>query len=242
MDSVNTAVILAGGKGTRLQSVTCDRVAKPAVLVDGRPFVDYIIEQLTTDKISRVILSLGHRADTVLENLRLYGKSSCRLDTYIEDTPLGTAGPLLRLRKRLPERFFVVNGDTFVEGISFSDMDRFHVINKSVLTIGLIRIEDISDYGTVKVDGRGKIETFSEKADMGRGLVNCGIYLINRSVIDSIPTTQSFSMERELIPSLLAKGMNVYGFELRGHFYDVGTPKRLDEFKRFLCEKQGSPN
>ena len=226
------AVVLAGGKGTRLRRVTRDDVAKPAVLVNGRPFIDYVLAQLECAGFERAILLLGHKADTVVTALREHGRSRISWTPEVEDTPLGTAGCLVRLRDTASRRFIVLNGDTYVSGLNVQDFLGFHRSKGAALTVGLTKVQGATDYGTVELDKQSRVIRFLEKGCSSEGLVNCGVYLVERDVLRFIPEGQSFSMERELIPLLLKEEVGVYGYSFEGHFFDIGTPERLREFAR----------
>jgi mannose-1-phosphate guanylyltransferase len=227
-----TAVVLAGGKGTRLRSVTRDDVAKPAVLVNGRPFIDYVLAQFRHAGFGRVVLLLGHKADTVVRALQEHGRSGMLWTAEVEDTPLGTAGCLARLRATASRRFLVVNGDTYVSGLNIQDLLGFHRSKEAALTVALIRVRAASDYGTAQLDKQSRVTGFLGEGRSDEGLVNCGVYVVERDVLEFIPEGKSFSMERELIPLLLREKVGIYGYRFEGRFYDIGTPERLEEFAR----------
>lgn len=234
--AICTAVVLAGGKGTRLLPLTGDRLAKPAVMVRGRPFVDYIIEQLHSQGVTRIILSLGHKAETVVSSLRRYGTQGATWDFFVEDRPLGTAGPLALLGDQLPENFFVLNGDTLVVGLDYAKLAESHLSCGAQVSVAIAKVDDAQDYGTVATDGSGRVVRFYEKGTIGAKTVNSGVYVFHKSVLGHIPAGRPFSIERELLPLLLREGARVHGYEFEGRFFDIGTPKRLADFERFVAK------
>lgn len=226
------AVVLAGGKGSRLKSVTQDLVAKPAVLVNGRPFVDYILEQLGRAGLQRVILLLGHKAGTVISALREHGRSKIEYTAEIEDAPLGTAGCLLQFLHYNPGWLLVVNGDTYVDGLDIPSLLRFHRANRAFVTMALARVGEGCDYGAVELKSSSRVTGFTEKGRSGEGLVSCGIYVIQEDALRFIPEGRPFSLECDLIPLLLEREVGLYGYRFNGRFYDIGTPERLRAFSQ----------
>ena len=215
-----TALILAGGLGTRLQSALSDR---PKVLapVAGRPFLSYLMDQLISSGFGHVILCTGYRGEQVKE---AFGDNYNGLDIQYsqEPDPLGTGGAL---RYGLPlivtDSAFVTNGDSYVN-VNLRDFLAWHFENDLQVSLVLAYVSNTSRYGRVEVKEDGRIVKFDEKgASHGPGWVNAGVYVFNRSLIKSIPSGQSFSLEREFFPFLISKGL--YGFESESAFIDIGT-------------------
>lgn len=227
-----TAVILAGGLGSRLRDVVSDR---PKVLaeVNGRPFLDYLLERLSSCGIRRSVLCTGYLAEQIE---RCFGSSydGMHLTYSRETTPLGTGGAL---RLALPliegERIILLNGDSFC-ALDYGAFVRFHAEKAARMSLCLTRVPDISRYGAVKVAPDGAIAAFEEKgAACGAGSINAGIYLMERAVVEAIPAGGAVSLEKEVIPGLIGAGL--FGFQSGGRFIDIGVPADYRAAQRFFA-------
>lgn len=232
-----TAVILAGGRGTRLKEIYPAN-QKVTVQVSGQPFLNYVLEQLV-GKVSRAVLCVGHLSEQVKE---IYGSEFHGLNlVYSEEVHLLGTGGALRLALPLveSEQVLVLNGDTFCD----ANLDSFycwHVGKNSAATIFLVRQEDTRRYGRVNIDHSGKIMSFDEKGSVhGPGLINAGIYLLSRQVIQSIAKGHQVSLEKEIFPGLI--GNEFYGWcGEYSRFVDIGTPHSLEE-ARHMFDHRSNP-
>lgn len=221
------AIILAGGKGTRLSSVVADR-PKPMAEVEGRPFIEWLIRQVRAQGVTRIILSTGHMADA----FEAYFGRGRRLGMEIayshEHEPLGTAGAMrLALPHVCSDDVLVMNGDSFC-GFTLNDMLAAHRASKARATLLLTAAPSTDRYGAVVVDDAGSVQAFREKeAGMGAGLISAGVYLLSREVISSIPEGRQVSIERDVFPSLIGRGL--YAYVAEGPFIDIGTPESYRE-------------
>lgn len=221
------AVILAGGKGTRLSGVIQDR-PKPMAEVAGKPFIEWLIRQLRAQGVRRIILSTGHRA----EALEAYFGSGRRLGVEMvysrETEPLGTGGALrLALNHVQSNDVLVMNGDSFC-GFVLDDMIATHRQRQARATLLLIEMPSTDRYGAVVTDGNGNVQAFREKqAGMGAGAISAGIYLLSREVIAAIPDGRPVSIEREVFPILIGNGLQAC--VAPGPFIDIGTPESYRE-------------
>lgn len=228
------AIILAGGKGTRLSSVVQDR-PKPMAEVEGRPFIEWLIRQLRAQGITRIILSTGYMAET----FEAYFGSGRRLGVEMvysrEEAPLGTGGALrLALPHVRSENVLVMNGDSFC-GFALDDMLRSQQTHKARATLLLTPMQSTDRYGAVETDENGAVIAFREKqAGMGAGNISAGIYLLSRDVIAGIPVAQSVSLEREVFPVLVGDGL--FATVAAGLFIDIGTPETYREAAGVLRE------
>lgn len=219
------AVILAGGRGRRLGALT-DRVPKPLLPVDGRPFVEHLVRQLARHGFDDVVLLEGYRAGQIREALGDGVALGVRLTHVVEDRPLGTGGALAAAAPALAERFLLVNGDTYF------DFDLRAFVEAATPEPWLIRlalcwVPDTARFGAVDCVGP-KVSRFAEKADStGPGWINAGYYWACRSVIDEIPAPPA-SLEHDVLPGLAARGL-VGGLAFVGSFVDIGTPQGLAE-------------
>jgi len=229
-----TAAILAGGLGTRLRSVVADR---PKILAEirGRPFLGYLLDQLADAGLRTVVLCTGHMGDKVQA---VFGDShrGVRLVYSQEPFPLGTGGAIRLAASRLASpTVLVLNGDSYCEadvGAFWSD----HCAAGSRATLVLVRVEDASRFGQVELDETGRIVRFEEKgARTGAGWINAGMYLIDRQWVEAIPAGKAVSLEREVFPGWIDRGLR--GWRTSGRFLDIGTPESYREADQFLAAR-----
>ena len=220
---MNSAVILCGGLGTRLRPLLKDR-PKALALVGGRPFLEYLLLQLKRYEINNVILAVGHCG----EMIEAYFGSGSDLGLHLyysyESEPLGTGGAL-KLAQNLihSEYFLVMNGDSFFD-IDLKVLIRYHQKKKALATIGLAKVDDTQRYGAVELDHEGRIVRFLEKMKGGQpGLINGGIYVFQREVLELIPEGRPVSLEQEIFPKLI--GRDFYGLPFQAYFIDIGVPE-----------------
>ena len=234
-----TAVILAGGLGTRLRPVVSN-CAKVLADIDGQPFIRFILDHLSASGVKSVVLCAGYKG-IELENALGASHAGLHLEYSHEPSPLGTAGAL---RRALPfmnsDPALVLNGDSFCTG----DIDHLldaHVEKDAAASIMLVHQEDTRSYGRVDTDADGWVTAFREKSDVEEsGWVNAGVYLLSREVIESIPEGRPVSLEKETFPAWIDR--RLYGFQSGGALMDIGTPERYaaaPEFFRALQETWG---
>lgn len=229
-----TAAILAGGLGSRLRSVVADR---PKVLAEirGRPFLAYLLDQLAGAGVRYVVLCTGYLAEQVQA---VFGDSygSLRLVYSQESSPLGTAGALrLALPLFQSDSVLIMNGDSFCE----ADLRAFwawHCARGADATLLLIEIPDTKRYGRVHVDENGLVLRFDEKGHNGEpGWINAGIYLLNHHLLLTIPASGAVSLEREVLPAWIGRGL--YGYRSEGGFLDIGTPEAYNTAEQFFASE-----
>ena len=219
-------MILAGGEGTRLRPLTT-RVAKPVVTLVDRPFIVYMLEWLRRHGVDEVILCCGFGADgvrAVLGDGSRYGLSL----RYVEESePLGTAGPLRLAAELLDQRFIVCNGDILTD-IDLHAQLAAHERSGALATLALVEVEDPSHYGLVRTGEDGAVLEFLEKPEgpvaPGEAWINAGAYVIEREVLELIEPGRAVSIEREIWPELVGRGLHAH--RARGYWMDIGTPAR----------------
>ena len=229
-----TAAILAGGLGTRLRPVVADR---PKVLaeVGGRPFLFYLLDQLAAVRVRQVVLCTGYLGHQVRDKLgETYGPMELLYSQ--EPSPLGTGGALCFALPLLEsETVLVLNGDSFCEANlrAFCLVHRLRGARASLL---LAEVTDTGRFGWVALDEEGRITGFREKGKAtGGGWVNGGIYLINRALLETIPPQQTVSLEQDLFPAWVGRGL--YGFRSQGRFIDIGIPESLAGAETFFHQE-----
>ncbi len=222
------AVVLVGGKGTRLRPLTLTQ-PKPAMALVDRPFIRYMVDWLGHHGVGEVVMACGFRAEDLRAALgdEVPGGPSIR---YIEEPePLGTAGPVRLVAEQglLGERFMVLNGDVLSD-LDLTALQRAHAETGAVITLALYPVEDPSSYGLVRRDRTSdRVLGFLEKpepAQIDTDEISAGAYVVERSALDLIPLGRAVSIEREVFPRLVGHGL--YGRRLEGYWMDIGTPER----------------
>ena len=218
------ALILAGGLGTRLRSVVTDR-AKSVALVDGRPFLSYVLAHLAqSGRIDRVVLCVGHRAQTVRE---CFGQhfEGMTVEYSEEDAPLGTGGALRKaIAASKPSRpFLAMNGDTVLK-LRIDTFADFHQAQRADLTLALSYVTDAVRFGTASLQG-DRITGFVEKGGVRRGWINAGMYLFSpRAAGALLAMPERFSLESDFFSAHL-ESLNCAGYRSRAAFLDIGVPE-----------------
>lgn len=225
------AAILAGGLGMRLRSVVADR-PKPLAEVEGRPFLVYQLEQLAAAGIGHVVLCTGYQGEQVRQTLGgQFG--AMRLSYSQEAAPLGTAGALRQACHFFDApRVLALNGDSYCA----ADLRAFaaaHLRAGHAASVLLASVPDVSRYGRVQFDTTSRLTGFDEKgAATGPGWVNAGVYLFETSLLAEIPTGRAVSLEKEMFPRWLARGL--YAHAVEAPFLDIGTPESYAQAGSFL--------
>ncbi|WP_084269914.1 nucleotidyltransferase family protein [Patulibacter minatonensis] len=220
------AVILVGGKGTRLRPLTSER-PKPIVPVVDRPFLAHMLEWVARHGMTDVVLCCGFRSDAVVEAIGDGSAWGVNVTWVFEPEPRGTAGAVKMAEEHLQERFMLINGDVLTD-MDLSAQIAAHERTGAVATLALVPVEDPSAYGLVRLEDDGRVRGFLEKPkleDIDTDLISAGAYVLERSVMDMIPAGREVSIEREVWPFLVGEGL--HGHVHRGAYWmDIGTPER----------------
>lgn len=212
-------VVLAGGKGTRLRSVVSD-LPKCMAPVAGRPFLAWLLDDLREAGFDHIILSLGYKHEAV-EAWVATRPDRDSITCVVEEEPLGTGGGVrLALRQAREDAVFILNGDTFF-GVDYPAMKAFHRQSGAQATLALKPLRDFDRYGEVTLDGQGRITAFREKRPCAEGLINGGVYLLQREALAEMP--DRFSLEKDYFEPL-AESAGLAGFRSEGYFIDIGIP------------------
>jgi D-glycero-alpha-D-manno-heptose 1-phosphate guanylyltransferase len=228
-------LILAGGLGTRLRTKFADG---PKVLapVGGRPFLSYLLNHLVVSGFREIILCVGYRAEDVERWLGNGSALGLSVNYSREDEPMGTAGALRLAYQRFAEdkAFFAMNGDSILQ-VPFAAMYKAHLSRRPAATVALAEMTDTSRYGSVDVDENGFVSGFREKSgERVPGLINAGIYFFEPLVMNLVPPRRSVSLEREILPQLVSRGL--LAFKSDGFFIDIGVPEDLARAQAALPE------
>jgi NDP-sugar pyrophosphorylase family protein len=217
-----SCLILAGGLGTRLRSVVSD-VPKPLASVAGRPFLEIPVAQARSAHALDVTLCVGYLADQIQAHFGDGADFDIPIQYSHEHELRGTGGALKLAENNISsEEVWILNGDSYC-GVDFAGMYAFHRANNALITLAAPWVTDRSRFGSLLLGDDQAVLGFGEKGDFGPGLINGGIYLMRRSVIESIPADRIVSLERDVFPALCGQGL--YAFSSRCDFIDIGLPE-----------------
>lgn len=223
------AILLAGGLGTRLQSVVNDR-PKPMALIGDKPFMEYVIHELARHQITDIIFAVGYKGSMVEEYFGDGSRFGVTVSYAYEETLLGTAGAIKNAARFVTEdKVLVLNADTFYQ---IDYLRLFKLSREEDLDMALVlrEVPDVSRYGQATLENH-LLTGFNEKVAQSKpGSINGGIYLISRELIDSIPEGK-VSLEQEMIPQWMQEGKRLGGIVNDGYFIDIGIPK---DYYRFM--------
>ncbi len=232
------AILLAGGKGTRLRPLTI-HTPKPIVPIFNRPFLHYQIDLLKqVPEIDAVILSLNYQPRRIEEIFGDGSNSGIKIRYVVEPAPLGTAGAIKYAGDKLTESVVVFNGDVLTQ-IDLAAVLRLHRERKARATIVLTPVENPSAYGLVETDGEGNIQRFLEKPtpdQITTNHINAGIYVLEPETFDRIPSDVPWSIERSYFPSLVERRETFVAYVYNGYWIDIGTPEKYAQVHRDIMD------
>lgn len=217
------AVILAGGKGTRLKPFTMS-IPKPLLPLGDVPILEIVLQQLSRAGVERVVLTLGHMSHLFAACIGDGERFGLAIEYCREDAPLGTAGSL-RLVRDPAEHMIVMNGDLLTT-LDYGALMRFHLARGAGATIAVHRRTSYVDYGVVEVTHEGTLDKYIEKPSIPY-LVSMGINVVSRQCLSAIPDGVKFDMP-QLMLAVKAKGLTVSCFESNCYWQDIG---RFDDYQ-----------
>lgn len=223
------AIILAGGKGTRLRPYTVV-LPKPLMPIGEFPILEVIVKQLVAAGFSHITMAVNHQADIIKSFFNSGSKWGIRIDYSLEDKPLGTMGPL-KLIKDLPDHFLVMNGDILTD-LDYADFHDAHIRHREIFTISSSFREQLIDYGVLET-ANDKLLQLREKPSMNYE-VSMGIYMVSRRTLDFIPDHAAYGFDN-LMHDLVAAKQSVSVRKFAGYWLDIGRPddyaQAIDEFE-----------
>jgi D-glycero-alpha-D-manno-heptose 1-phosphate guanylyltransferase len=228
------AIILAGGMGTRLREVVAD-VPKPMAPVNGKPFLYYLLQWLTSYPVEKLIISAGYKSEFIIQ---YFGKSFSNIpvEYVIEEKPLGTGGAVkYALQKASGKDILILNGDTYFP----IDLNRFyssHIESGYLFSVALKQMIEFSRYGSVECSGN-TITKFNEKKFCSEGFINGGIYLTSRVFLESKQLPEAFSLEKDILEKDSSKSL-LQGVVFDDVFIDIGIPEDYYRAESVLTGKK----
>jgi len=232
-----SAIILCGGQGLRLRSVTSNS-PKAMARIGNRPFLELLLHQLRRHGFERVILAVGYQKELIGSH---FGERSAglELEYSAESTPLGTGGAMRDAAALVDsDPVLVMNGD------SYTDLDLRRLVTEhrnaqADVTIAVVPADGRDDCGNIQVDQNGNLALFEEKRRVdGPQYMNAGVYVVSQRVVGGMPTGSRISLENELFPRWLRAGKRVRAFVHSGECIDIGTPERYRSAQRILAEAE----
>jgi len=231
---IKEVILLAGGFGTRLQKAVPD-LPKPLAPVNGKPFIEYVMDFLIRQHVNRFILSVGYKHEEFARNFN-DDYRGCRVLFSVEHEPLGTGGGILKAMRFVesPE-VLVLNADTLFR-IDIQQLFTLHKKSNADITIALRQMQDVKRYGSVEVNEEKRVTGFNEKQQKsGAGYINGGIYLLGNDFFEKHPFPEKFSFEKDCL-ELNYNLLNISGYPSKGYFLDIGVP---EDYEKAQVELQG---
>ena len=250
MKNIDVAVIMAGGKGSRLRSITNDEIPKPMVPVDGKPLLEYQVEKLKSYGIKKIVMIVGHLGEKIVDHFKDGKDFGVEIDYIFEKEPLGTAGAFYYLKDKIDAKdFMLVFGDVFFD-MDFDRMEDFHFKNSALTTLLAHPNGHPYDSDLIRMDDKGRVIGFDSKHNVRDywydNMVNAGMYIINRKLLDLVKEPVKTDFEKDILANQVKIGANIYAYHTPEYVKDVGTVDRInatvEELKSGLIQSKNLKN
>ena len=250
MKNINVAVIMAGGKGSRLRSITNDEIPKPMVPVDGKPLLEYQVEKLKAYGIKKIVMIVGHLGEKIVDHFKDGKDFGVEIDYIFEKEPLGTAGAFYYLKDKIDAKdFMLVFGDVFFD-MDFDRMEDFHFKNSALTTLLAHPNGHPYDSDLIRMDDKGRVIGFDSKHNVRDywydNMVNAGMYIINKRLLDLVKEPVKTDFEKDILANQVKLGANIYAYHTPEYVKDVGTVDRInatvEELKSGLIQSKNLKN
>lgn len=250
MKNIDVAVIMAGGKGSRLLSITNDEIPKPMVPVDGKPLLEYQVEKLKTYGIKKIVMIVGHLGEKIVDHFKDGKDFGVEIDYIFEKEPLGTAGAFYYLKDKTDAKdFMLVFGDVFFD-MDFDRMEDFHFKNSALTTLLAHPNGHPYDSDLIQTDDTGRVIGFDSKHNVRDywydNMVNAGMYIINKKLLDLVKEPVKTDFEKDILANQVKLGANIYAYHTPEYVKDVGTVDRInatvEELKSGLIQSKNLKN
>ncbi|MFM8205291.1 MAG: sugar phosphate nucleotidyltransferase [Actinomycetales bacterium] len=241
MNEISKAILLVGGKGTRLMPLTTD-TPKPMLRIAGAPVTEHQIVKARDAGVTEIVLATSYLAEVFQPYFGDGSRFGIKISYAVETEPLGTGGAIANAAKALnledKESVYIFNGDV----LSLHDLKeqaRLHQENGADATLHLIEVADARAFGCVPIDQTGRVLEFLEKMEIPKAnTINAGCYIFTSESLSSIPRDQVISVERETFPKWLAENRNVFGYLDSNYWIDMGTPESMIKASRDLVSRK----
>ena len=250
MKNIDVAVIMAGGKGSRLLNITNDEIPKPMVPVDGKPLLEYQVEKLKTYGIKKIVMIVGHLGEKIVDHFKDGKDFGVEIDYIFEKEPLGTAGAFYYLKDKIDAKdFMLVFGDIFFD-MDFDRMEDFHFKNSALTTLLAHPNGHPYDSDLIQTDDTGRVIGFDSKHNVRDywydNMVNAGMYIINKRLLDLVKEPVKTDFEKDILANQVKLGANIYAYHTPEYVKDVGTVDRInatvEELKSGLIQSKNLKN
>ena len=250
MKNIDVAVIMAGGKGSRLRSITNDEIPKPMVPVDGKPLLEYQVEKLKSYGIKKIVMIVGHLGEKIVDHFKDGKDFGVEIDYIFEKEPLGTAGAFYYLKDKIDAKdFMLVFGDVFFD-MDFDRMEDFHFKNSALTTLLAHPNGHPYDSDLIRMDDTGRVIGFDSKHNVRDywydNMVNAGMYIINKRLLDLVKEPVKTDFEKDILANQVELGANIYAYHTPEYVKDVGTVDRInatvEELKSGLIQSKNLKN
>jgi mannose-1-phosphate guanylyltransferase len=221
------ALVLIGGKGTRLRPLTYT-TTKAMLQIANIPFVDRLIRRLESHGVTEIIFAINYLAEEMkayLENQR--NRFRARVICSLEPEPLGSAGAVKFNERHLNETFLLLNGDILTD-LDYADLVRFHREKKALVTVNVTEIPDPTRFGVIDMNSEGRVICWQEKPSLEEARsnwTNVGVWAMEPEILLEIPVGQFVSLERQVFQDLVRTQAPFYGYKAYGYWADIGTPE-----------------
>lgn len=230
------AIILAGGKGTRLKSVTGDIIPKPLIDVQKKPLIDHVIEHTIVQGCQNIILCTGYLGDKIQEYIDSK-QYTVDIKTSREKEQLGTAGALHLIKDLLEDEFFILYADIYTT-INLQKMLQYHKKKKADVTIAVHISDHPEDSTVVKLDKRGKFIAMVNKPGSNwqkyGNLTQTSLYIVKKEILNFIPKEKASDLAKDIFPLMLQKNQKFFGYITDEYAKDMGTPERYNKVLQLL--------
>lgn len=229
-------IIIAGGKGTRISSITTT-VPKALLPLNKKPLIDYCIDSLKVNGCDNIIICCGHLGEKIKEHIEKneYGVS---IKLSMEDKPLGTAGPLHLIENLLEDEFFVLFGDIYTT-INLRKLYQFHREKKADATLVLHRSDHPQDSTVIEIDKENKLTRFIKKPGENwkeyGNITKTSLYIVKKSIINFIPGDREIDFDHVFV-EMINKGKKLFGYVTEEYIKDIGTPQRYKEVENYVSK------
>ena len=224
------AVILAGGKGTRLRPLTY-KIPKPMILINGKPFLEHLLNLLKKYDIARIILCVGYLGEKIKDYFGQGSKWGMDISYSIEEELLDTAGAIKKAEGLLEGSFLLLNGDTYLP-LNYSELIEYFSQRDRIGVMAVCRKKNIPGKGSVKMED-GFIVDYKKNNENDLEYLDAGVSIYSRRLLKLIPEGRAVSLEKEIYPQLIAS-RELLGYVSEERFYDMGTSEELEILKEVL--------